>query len=545
MKTSHPDGVNDELGRVVQVPVLYSLEELFLLSQSLNEGLKENEAPEEEEEEEEKEDENEDEEPPKKKLKPSRSLRKRSEKTVKQEAQEFPHEEESFRDEVLENVKNIEMNGRILPDALSQGNIKELVKELKNKDALIDELQQQFVTVQSENLYKDSELRDLRMKVSTHLETSAELLKTINSLKIKVDQVTDSESNQVKCLELKISKLEAENKSIRNNPSVHHGDHTNCEKKKKDLLLERLKIFQKFSDEEKLTARLRTENVELKNNQEKLDKALKTFENKIKEFTEDKKKLKEAMLQIKTLETEKQGFLAEARKEEDLMKRVESLEAKVKKYKILLKKSSENSQKETQSKIASPINLSSFEEAWRKTEVDSVIEDKADSEERTESEGGLELEVAASLKSFDARMFQSVVTANNNERSVEEGKIHEDIGQVQETEIVVSVDIEKETLEESFEDLTATTSTNSLSIVSEPTSVVSEEERQTEESEEGMKKCDSLDEPNFSELVIDWKDEADDNSQDNSSEDLVIDLKERSPVSNLEGDSFVDIVEET
>ena len=60
-----------------------------------------------------------------------------------------------------------------------------------------------------------------------------------------------------------------------------------------------------------------------------------------------------------------------------------------------------------------------------------------------------------------------------------------------------------------------------------------------------MKKCDSLDEPNFSELVIDWKDEADDNSQDNSSEDLVIDLKERSPVSNLEGDSFVDIVEET
>ena len=542
-----------------EVPVLYTLEELFLLSQPLNKRVQQESEvlPQETAI---------SDEPPRKKLKPSRPLKKRNIRIVKQELQEFSNEEGGYPYNAQNDTLRMSSGSRSIQtmekldeneEPISREDlIEKQRKELIDKQNLIDDLQQQFVIVQSENLYKDSELKDLQDKLSSHLRTAGDLLKTINSLKLKVDQVKISESSQVKCLELKISQLEAQIRSLKKNGNIE--DHTECEKKKKDLLIERLKIFHKLSAEEKLTARLREEvaeseleNLNLKKNQEKLDNALKTFENKIKEFTEDKKNLEVAKKEIKSLEAERQDLLKEARKDDDLKKRVYSLEAKVKKYKNLLRKvntDDENfpdQEKEVDdSEVSSPIIFSNFEETLGITRVQTSVDESLD----REKDGTGEVIADESVRSFDARMFQIDEIGNNNEKGGEQDqeKVEEDSDQFSKKEdetVEVAVSMENG-ITESFDEVSdisiAESSMNSI-LSDVITSVTEEDLENRSQIKEAVKIQNdaSLDEPMFNELVIDLKDDTETNDSEETSDDnLVIDLKDDSSINAVEDVTF-------
>ena len=531
---------DDDSLRQVEVPVLYTLEELFLLSQPLNKRIMEDETKVAEE-------------PPMKKLKPSRPLKRGNNKEVKKEAlenySEFQNPVEKENNTLNGgSISNIETLSE-LDNSEDHEDVKDLIEsqrdELRKKEKMLDDLQKQFVIVQSENLYKDSELRDAQEKISSHLKTASELLKTINSMKCKVDEVTATESRQVRSLELKISQLEAENQAMKKNPTGQ--DHTDCEKKKKDLLIERLKIFHKLSEEEKLSARLLQENLDLKKNQEKLDKALKTFEGKIKEFTEDKKSLEAAKKQIKTLETERRDLMKEAGKEEDLRKRVESLESKVKKYKILLRNPTSSSPAEddtkpsepSESKMTSPILFSNFGEAWKTTEdvepeenvenIEEIVNDVVDSDQES------------GVKSFDARMFNIPAIVNNNEKDRGDGKGQDDRDQLRDE---CQVDLEIEAVGgDSEEDKNSAISSslesdmpvNSPASVRESSRVETEEDRESLENDQlqngdksdEVTEVDDLQDTSNDKLVIDLKDDIEGNaSQDIEDDNLVIDLKE-------------------
>ena len=500
----------------MKIPVLYSLEELFLLSQPLNKTMtvfNENDSSPLETDLAD--------EPPRKRLKPSRPLKKRNNTVVKLEAKEFFHDQDNLETDSKSLNKLTE---EVDEESMSR---EELRRELRNKQKLIGDLQDQFVVVQSENLYKDSEIKDLQEKVSSHLKTAAELLMTVNSLKSKVDTVRISESKQVKTLELKISQVEAENRSLKKNGPTGAGDHTDCEKKKKDLLIERLKIFQKFSEEEKVSARLRSkvselelENVDLKTNQEKLNKSV---ELKVKELYEDKKNLEAAQKQI---EAQKQ----EAAKEEDLRRKVEILESKVKKYKTLLRKTNQENftdpedQEAEETKAESPMIFSSFDQQLSSVRVGALIDESLDKDRET-VDGERSDDKETSFRSFDARMFQISSGGNNNEK--DDKKVDEDCEDLKSPKqdndpVSETRDIVQETSE---------IYKMSLNVVTDDTNPGEGEGQdiQCEETEDPIKEVDSLDEPMFNELVIDLKEDMDSNdTEDTSNDNLVIDLKDDS-----------------
>ena len=496
----------DTMGEM-KIPVLYSLEELFLLSQPLNKTMEVYNEKEASLYETDLADE-----PPRKRLKPSRPLKKRNNAVVKLEAKEFFQDESDDQSDLENDAGQMRSDNKPIEGAGEENmSMEDFRQELKTKQKIISDLQDQFVIVQSENLYKDSEIKDLQEKVSSHLKTSAELLMTINSLKSKVDMVKISESKQVQALELKISQVESENRSLKKN-NASAGDHTDCEKKKKDLLIERLKIFQKFSEEEKVSARLLSkvtqlelENVNLKTNQEKLNNSL---ELKTKESYEDKKNLAAAEEQ---LESHKQELLQEATKEEDLRRKVEGLELKMKKYKTLLRKTNQENfsdledQEAEETKAGSPIIFSSLDQ-----------QSSSDDKEKN-------------IRSFDARMFQIAAGGNNNEKDEKNDEEDcEDLSSPKPDKDVVNevVDVNKETI-----DKTSEISQIGPKIVTNDTSFEAGDGKdiQFKETEDKIKEVDSLDEPMFNELVIDLKEDMEStDAEDTSNDNLVIDLQEES-----------------
>ena len=403
----------------VKIPVLVSMEDLFMLSQPpapkpagpspINKNIKR------EPDEGKHDDDRSKEEPVKKKLRPSRPLKH---KTVK------PKQEPEERQV---KVKSNNSSEKLLVESVVGGVPFDNIPEVNDADAkqkMIDELQDQFVIVQSENLYKTAELKDLQLKVSelekgksaelkdlqlkiselekenqklktngggaidadlkkeneklksgvdSHVKSATELLKTINAIKTKVDQVKISESKQVKVLQLRVSSLEADKTDLLRSLAVFkkrtlEQNHTDCDKKVKDLMIERLNLFQnlteennkvvalekKLSDFETSMTNITDENISLKKNQNELDKALKTFKNKIEEFTEDKKKLEDAKKKVKVLEEEKNlAIKSFTRKLEEEKKNTQKEQKKVKE----LKKQIDDLEDEVQSKTNSVADL--------------------------------------------------------------------------------------------------------------------------------------------------------------------------------------------
>ena len=361
------------------------------------------------------------EEPVKKKLRPSRPLKSKSKSIAAAADQEKTQHSSSASADSLEAKKvKLRMGSVNSPEKFPEVNSSETVSKsssniVEEKQKIIDGLQEQFVLIQSENLYKSSELKELKERIlkiekekeltskeqsrrienlekentklkssvvsegnvksselhdlqdkvkilekeneklnsniSVHVKSAADLLKTITSVKTKVDQVTVAESKQVQNLQIAVKNLESEKKNLlksvevlKKKSNVKPSNHNDCDKKVKDLMIERLNLFQNLTDENQKVAALEKrlsdyetsltntadENISLKKNQKELDKALKTFKNKIEEFTRDKKRLEEAKSKISSLETENKQYKKNQAKVNSLKKKISDLQSKIK-----------------------------------------------------------------------------------------------------------------------------------------------------------------------------------------------------------------------
>ena len=361
------------------------------------------------------------EEPVKKKLRPSRPLKSKNKSIAAAADPGKTQNSSSASADSLEAKKvKLRMGSVNSPEKFPEVNISETVNKsssntVEEKQKIIDGLQEQFVLIQSENLYKSSELKELKEKIlkiekekeltskeqsrridnlekeniklkssvvsegsvksselqdlqdkvkilekeneklnsniSVHVKSAADLLKTITSVKTKVDQVTVAESKQVQNLQMAVKNLESEKKNLlksvevlKKKSNVKPSNHNDCDKKVKDLMIERLNLFQNLTDENQKVAALEKrlsdyetsltntadENISLKKNQKELDKALKTFKNKIEEFTRDKKRLEEAKSKISSLETENKQYKKNQAKVNSLKKKISDLQMKIK-----------------------------------------------------------------------------------------------------------------------------------------------------------------------------------------------------------------------
>ena len=222
------------------------------------------------------------EEPVKKKLRPSRPLKSKSKSLAAAEDPEKTQNSSSADSLEAKKVK-LRMGSVNSPEKFPEVNSGETVNQsssniVEEKQKIIDGLQEQFVLIQSENLYKSSELKELKEKIlkiekekeltskeqsrridnlekeniklkssvvsegsvksselqdlqdkvktlekeneklnsniSVHVKSAADLLKTITSVKTKVDQVTVAESKQVQNLQMAVKNLESEKKNL-------------------------------------------------------------------------------------------------------------------------------------------------------------------------------------------------------------------------------------------------------------------------------------------------------------------------------------------
>ena len=317
--------------RQVKLPVLVSMEELFMLSQPSSANIKK--------EPQEAKKHGTDipvDEPVKKKLKPSRPLKNKN-RPIKIEAVESKGEKQ-----VTLKMGSFSPGKPNDVTLASDDKVKSMQAMLDEKEKMIDDLQEQFAIVQSENLYKTAELKDLQNKVKEleddnrklslsvggQIKSAAEILKTINSIKSKINQEIkkdkDSSSpNEIQNLQKKIKKLVSEKSDLMYSVSMmkknaSNNSHTDCDKKVKDLTIERMNLFQHLTDENDKVAGLEKklkeiqaallnsidDNSSLRKNHDSLTKAMKNLKCKMENFSEDRQKLVSANSKISLLEEE-------------------------------------------------------------------------------------------------------------------------------------------------------------------------------------------------------------------------------------------------
>ena len=159
----------------------------------------------------------------------------------------------------------------------------------------------------------EKENETLAKSVSSHINSAGELLRTVVSLKSRVDEVKVGESRQVKTLKRMVFNLEAEKKQLKKVIEIQKmkskpQSHMSCDRKIKELMIERMNLFENLTEENEKVVDLecklkKAEKNKLNhNNDEALKKLQNELDETLKSIEGDKRVLLEFELKVKDLE---------------------------------------------------------------------------------------------------------------------------------------------------------------------------------------------------------------------------------------------------
>ena len=243
-------------------------------------------------------------------------------------------------------VKDLEIKMKVLEkeNQSLEGKIKNFEKELESSrnSKNNDQLENKIKILEKEN-------RTLATSVSSHINSAGELLRTVVSLKSKVEEVKVGESRQVKTLKRMVFNLETEKRNLKKVIELQKlkskkQSHMACHRKIKELMIERMNLFENLTEENEkvvdLENRLRkAEKSKTSNNNNELQKELKKAEEKCED---DNLVLEE---RIKDLESENRKQRVELEKLNEIKMKLSDLEMeklKVKEAKRLLSEDSQD-----------------------------------------------------------------------------------------------------------------------------------------------------------------------------------------------------------
>ena len=270
------------------------------------------------------------EEPLKKKLRPSRPLKKRNTPLTPAES---PKEERQVKlkmgavaspEKIIETVTNHQ-------ESVNQ----ELLDVISLKQKMIEELQEQFLLVQSENLYKSSELTDLQERLVT-LEAENERLGNgggeWDRLQEKVKTLM-RDNERMKDLQIQVKKLEKENESNKNNKEVKDLDIKMKVLEKENQTLEnKIRNLEKENEDHKNTKS--RDNIGLENKLRVLEKENETLAKSVSSHINSAGELLRTVVSLKSRVDEVK--VGESRQIKTLKRMVFNLEAEKKQLKKVI-----------------------------------------------------------------------------------------------------------------------------------------------------------------------------------------------------------------
>ena len=209
----------------------------------------------------------------------------------------------------VDQQKKIDELQSLLHKVVSDNQVKENdIKDLREKVTSLDKDNRKLTTeiltkLQTKIKSLEDENSRLSAGVAEHLNSSSEMLKTIQSLREKVSEVKLSESRQVKILQLKLESLMSDKENL---TSAFHfykkkSSHKVCRRQVQELMISRLDLYEKLSEENNNVCQL---------------------EKKVQELQQHDSVHDDAREYIKSLERDK----------ENILKRVYYLENQMKNY---------------------------------------------------------------------------------------------------------------------------------------------------------------------------------------------------------------------
>ena len=243
--------------------------------------------------------------------------------------------------ESVKNNKDLEIKMKVLEkeNQTLETKIKNLEKE--NEDNKINKTRDN-IDLENKIRMLEKENETLAKSVSSHINSAGELLRTVVSLKSRVDEVKVGESRQIKTLKRMVFNLEAEKKQLKRVIEIQRvkskpHSHVACDRKVKELMIERMNLFENLMEENEKVVNLENKmrkfekNKSNNNNDADLKKLQKELDKTLNNSEEDKQVLLGLEIKVKGLETENKNQALKLEELNNLKLKISTLNVEKKK----------------------------------------------------------------------------------------------------------------------------------------------------------------------------------------------------------------------